>query len=54
MLKECSDILQMWTSAQKEFMPVTRTPYATTLKGPTAAGARMDIKAVGLYVKVNI
>ena len=35
-------------------MPVTRTPYATTLKGPTAAGARMDIKAVGLYVKVNI
>ena len=54
MLKECSDTLQMWTSPQKEFVPVTRTPYATTLKGPTAAGARMDIKAMGLYVKVNI
>ena len=35
-------------------MPVTLTPYATILKGRTAAGARMDIKAMGFYVKVNI
>ena len=35
-------------------MPVTWTPYVTILKGHTAACARMDIKAMGFYVKVNI
>ena len=46
--------MEIWTSAQTETMPVTLTPYATILKGRTAAGARMDIKAMGFYVKVNI
>ena len=35
-------------------MPVTRTPYATTLKVPPVAGARMDIEAMGFYVKAGI
>ena len=35
-------------------MPVTWSRYVTTLKGYTAAGARMNIKAMGFYAKVII